>query len=230
VGPHVRLEGADVLPIALGDAPEDRLARPEQRREHLAREVHRPVRRDVVEDLGLQHEDAGVDGVAEDLAPGRLLEEPLDGAVGSGDDDAELERVVDRHQADGGQGRPLLVEGDDLAEVDVGEDVAGDDEEALVEHVHRVADRPGRPEGLLLGRVDHLHAELAAVAEVVAYDVRHERQGHDDLVDAVVSQQVDDVLHHRAVHQRQHRLGLVAGERPEAAPLTAGHDHRFHRG
>ena len=94
----------------------------------------------------------------------------------------------------------------DLAEVDVGEDVAGDHEEPLVEHVHGVAHRSGRAERLLLGGVDHLHAELAAVAEVVADDVGHEGQGHDDLVDAVPAQQADDVLHHRPVDQRQHRL------------------------
>ena len=105
VGPHVGLERADVLPVALGHGAEERLAGGEQRGEDLAREVDRPAGLDEVEDLRLEHEDAGVDGVAEHLAPRRLLEEPLDGAVVAGDDDAELERVLDRDQADGGQRR-----------------------------------------------------------------------------------------------------------------------------
>ena len=100
----------------------------------------------------------------------------------------------------------LLVEGDDLAEVDVGEDVAGDDEEPLVELVHGVADRAGGAERRLLGGVDHPHAELGAVAEVGADGVGQEGHGDDDLVEAVPLQQADDVLHHRPVGQRQHRL------------------------
>ena len=69
---------------------------------------------------------------------------------------------------------------------------------------------PAVPSGLLLGGVDHPHAELGAVAEVGADGVGHEGDGDDDLVEAVPAQQVDDVLHHRPVGQRQHRLGLVA--------------------
>jgi hypothetical protein len=41
-----------------------------------------------------------------------------------------------------------------IAEVDVGEHVAGDHEEPLVELVHGVADRAGGAEGCLLGGVD----------------------------------------------------------------------------
>ena len=149
-------------------------------------------------------------------------------AVLVGDDDAELERVLDRDEADGGQRLVLVVEGDDPAEVDVGEHVAGDHEEALVELVHGVADRAGRAERLLLGGVDHPHAELGAVAEVGADVVGQEGDGDDDLVEAVLLQQLDDVLHHRPVGQRQHRLGGVRGERPQAGALAAGHDHGLH--
>ena len=78
---------------------------------------------------------------------------------------------------------------DDRAEVDVGEHVAGDDEEALVELVHGVAHRAGRAERRLLGGVDHPHAELGAVAEVGADGVGQEGDGDDDLVEAVPLQQ-----------------------------------------
>ena len=228
VGRHVGLERADVLPVALGDRAEQRQALGEQLREHLAGEVDRPVGLDVVEDLGLEHEDAGVDGVAEHLAPRGLLEEALDGAVLVGDDDAELERVLDRGQPDGGQRLVLVVEVDDLVEVDVGEHVAGDHEEALVELVHGVADRAGRAERLLLGGVDHPHAELGAVAEVGADVVGQEGDGDHDLVEAVALQQLDDVLHHRPVGQRQHRLRGVRRQRTQPAALAARHDHGLH--
>ena len=137
VGAEVRVEGADVLPVARRDRADQRLPLGRAGGEHVAREVDRLVPIDVVEDLRVEHVDAGVDGVAEDLTPRGLLEEPLDRAVVAGDDDAELERVLDVGEADGGHRLPLVVERDDLAEVDVGEDVAGDHEEALVEQLAR---------------------------------------------------------------------------------------------
>ena len=60
-------------------------------------------------------------------------------AVLAGDDDAELERVLDLGEADRGHRLALVVEGDDRAEVDVGDHVAGDHEEALVEQLPGVA-------------------------------------------------------------------------------------------
>jgi len=53
--------------------------------------------------------------------------------------------VLDGGQPDGGH-RPGLVERHDPGEVDVGQHVAGDDQEALVQLVHGVADGPGRAE------------------------------------------------------------------------------------
>ena len=72
---------AHVLPVAVGHVPVQRITRVEDSREHLAREVHGPAIGDATEDLGLEDIDARVDGVAEDLAPARLLEEALDGPV-----------------------------------------------------------------------------------------------------------------------------------------------------
>ena len=62
--------------------------------------------------------------------------------------------------------------------------VAGDDEEALVQLVAGVEDRPGGAERPL-GGVHHPHAELGAVAEVVADVVGHEGHGDHDVVEAV---------------------------------------------
>ena len=149
----VLVEVADVLPVAVADVAVDRPAHLEQQREELLREVERPVGGDVPQHLGLEHVDAGVDRVGEHLPPRRLLEEALDAAVLVGDDDPELERVLDRLEADRDGGALLLVELDDLAEVDVAERVARDDEERLVETVAREAHRAGRAERALLDRV-----------------------------------------------------------------------------
>jgi hypothetical protein len=64
----------------------------------------------VLEHLGLEHVDARVDRVREDLAPRGLLQEALDPAVAVRDDDPELERVLDGLEADRDRRAALLVE------------------------------------------------------------------------------------------------------------------------
>ena len=225
---EVRLEGAHVLPVALGHVAVEPLAVRQRRRERLAGEVDRLPLGDVVEDLRLEHVDAGVDGVAEDLAPGRLLEEPLDRPVLVGDHDAELERVLDGLERQGGESPVGVVEVHDGAEVDVGQHVAADHEEALVELVLGVAHGAGGAQRRGLGGVDHPYAELGAVAEVGADGVGHEGHRHHDVLEPVGPQQVHHVLHHRDVGHRQHRLGLVGGQRAQSGALAAGHDHCLH--
>ena len=68
-----------------------------------------------------------------------------------------------------------------------------------------------------------------AVAEVAADRLRHERERHDDVVEAVAAEQVDHVLHARLADDRDHRLRLVRGERAQARPLPARHDDGLHR-
>jgi hypothetical protein len=70
--------------------------------------------------------------------------------------------------------------------------------------------------------------EPLAVAEVAADRLRHERDGHDHLVEAVLLEQLDDVLHARLADDRHHRLGLVRGQRAQARALAAGHHDRLH--
>ena len=118
----------------------------------------------------------GVDRVREDLAPRRLLEEALDAAVLVGDDDPELERVLDRLQPDRDRGALLAVDAHQLGEVDVAERVAGDDERRLVEPPAREAHRAGRAERRLLDRVLDVEPPVRAVAEVAADRLRQERE------------------------------------------------------
>jgi hypothetical protein len=225
---EIRRRGAHVLPVAVGHVAEKWPAGFEHGGKHLGREVDGAVFGDEIEDLGLEHVDAGVDGVAEDLPPARLLQEPLDAPVFPGDDDAELEWVLHGAQRQRGEGVVLLVELDHRREVDVGQHVAGDDQEPFGQLVAGVTHRAGGAQRRLLGGVDHAHAELGTVAEVAADGVGEEGDRHHDVGDAVPPQQRDDVLHHRPSDQRQHGLGQVGRLRAQAGPLTAGHDHRLH--
>ena len=123
-----------------------------------------------------------------------------------------------------------MVHGDDLAEIDVGQDVTRDHKERVLEEVCRVADRSGGAERLALDDVFDRHAVVAAVSEVLTDRVWHERQGHDDVCDAVAAEQIDDVFHHRAIGDGEERFGLVGRQGPESAALAAGHDHCLHVG
>ena len=127
-------------------------------RKELLREVVRAIVGDVAQDLGIDHVDARVDRVREDLGPGGLLEETLDPSVGIGDDDPELERVLDALQADRDGGALFLVEADERPEIDVAERIAGDDDEGLVQRLLGELDRAGRARRRLLDRVADLNA------------------------------------------------------------------------
>ena len=181
----VRLERADVFPVPLGDVAVHGVAGFEQRGKHVAGEVDHLTLGYVFEHVGLEHVDPGVDGVGEHLAPRGLLEEALDGAVGLGDHDAELERIVHVLQRDRGRGTGVAVGLDERGEVDVGEDVTRDHEEGVVELLGRVAHRTGGAERRVLGGVPHGHAEVGPVTEVVADLVGQEGHGDDDVVEAV---------------------------------------------
>ena len=140
---EIRIECADIFPKAFGYGAIQRQPFGEQLWKDLATEVDRATLGDVVEDRWLEHVDAGVDGVAEHLAPRGLLEEPFDGAVFAGDDNAEVEWVLNRRETDGGNRFVLIVKRHQRAKIHVGHDVARDHQEALVQQMPRVADAAG---------------------------------------------------------------------------------------
>ena len=68
-----------------------------------------------------------------------------------------------------------------------------------------------------------------AIAEVLPDRVREVVQVGDHLVEAVAVEQVEDVLHHRAVEHRHHRLGDLVGQRAQAGAEARREDHRSHQ-
>ena len=221
---------ADVLPVAIRDIAVQRGVPLEQLGEHVTGPVDHPAGRDLAEHLGLHDVHPGVDRVGEHLAPGRLLEEPLDPPVLLGDHDAEFERVGHPGQPDGDQRALVLVEVDHRGQVHVGQRVAGDDQEGLVtQRVLGVPDAARGTERHLLGGVLQAHAEFLAVAEVVADQRGQELDGDDGLGEAVPLEQPQDVLHDGPVGHGKHGLGLVGGHRPQPCPFPACHDDGLQR-
>ena len=197
--------------------------------EQVAAEVAALVSLEVVEDIRLEDVDARVDRVAEHLAPGGLLDEALHAPLVVGDHHAVLQGVVGASQDEGGERVVLGVVAQRLAEVDVGEGVAADEHEGVVEVLLDALHAPGRPQRGLFDRVDDLDAPLRAIAEVRDDLVGEVVEGHDDGLDAVPLEQLDDVLHHRLVAQPYHGLGSVEGERAQARAFSTSHDHSLHR-
>jgi hypothetical protein len=114
-------------------------------------------------------------------------------------------------------------------EVHIGEDVAVEHEEALVEQLLGVLERAAGPQRRRLFDVAQPDAHRGPVAEHRAHPVGHEPAGEDDVVDAVPTQPLDHVGDERAVHQGHDRLGHGGGERPQPRPLPAGEDQRLHK-
>src|SRR5262249_11301921 len=115
VGTEVGLERADVLPVAVDDGADHRQLLLQDGREHVAGEVDHLAGTDVVEHARFEDVDPRVGGVGEHLAPARLLEEPLDRPVGAGDDDRELQWVLDPLERDRRERARVLVGLDDPA-------------------------------------------------------------------------------------------------------------------
>jgi hypothetical protein len=228
VGLDIGVEGAHVLPVAAGHVAHHRHPVVEQAGKHVGGEVHRLSGFDVVEHLGFQHVNPGVDGVGKDLAPAGLLQKPLHGAVLTGDDNAELEGVLHGLEADRHQGLALPVEFHDASQVDIGKDISGNDEEWFGQLVHGIADRSCSAERVLLGGIDHPHPELRPVAKVGANGVGLECHRDDDVIETVFLEELHGVLHHGPVPDRHHGLGLIGGQGAQAGPLSARHDDGFH--
>ena len=219
----------DVRPVPVGDVAEERLALGKQLWEEILAEIEDLADGVALQDARLHDVDARIDRVGEDLAPRRLLQELGDPAVLVRYHDPVLERVRHVDERERHRGLALLVEGDDLGEIDVGQRIAGDDEERAVEVVADLPHGSTGAEGCLLDGVAEPHPQPAAVAIAVLDDRGEVLQRHEGFVDAVTEQEVEDVAKAWLVHDLHHRLRPIDRERSQAAPLAAGHDDGLHR-
>ena len=113
-------------------------------------------------------------------------------------------------------------------QVEVGEHVAVEREEAVLEQVGGELDRSGRAARLGLLDVAQPRPPGDLVAERRAELIRQEAAGEDDLVDAVPGEPVDHVSEKRPVDQRDDRLREGQRDRPQTRPVPADEDQRLH--
>ena len=155
-----------------------------------------------------------------------LLLEAGDAPVGVVEHDAELARV--RHPLDRERRDPAgrLMARDELAQVDVGERVAGDDQERVVaEEVGDVAHAAGGAEQLAprSGRRSRRRSSAGSCPGSSG-------GSRSIVVEPLAVEQVDDVRHHGPVEDRHHRLGDLVRDRPEPRTESRCEDHGLHRG
>src|SRR5581483_664029 len=120
--------------------------------------------------------------------------------------------------------------GDERADVEVGDHVAVDDEEAFVDArlARREPHRPGGVERLVLDCVPQWHTCAGSVRVVREERVGAVAERQDDLVDAVRGEVQDRPFDHRPVDDRQHLLRRVVRERPQAGPQPSHQDDGLH--
>ena len=225
---EIALRGPDVEPVGVRGEAEEAVA--DESRPDLALDRDRLVGRDEVEHAALEDVRAGGDEVRVDLVGGRLLEELLDARVVVQAHEAVGRRI--RHRDEGeraGRARRLVLR-DLRREVDVGEHVAVEHEEALLEQTLGVLQRAGGAARLGLLDETQPQAEGGAVAEDVAHARREEAAREDHVVHAVAAQPLEHVDDERPVHERNDGLGDGRGQRAKPGAFAPDQDHRLHGG
>ncbi len=221
----VGLDVADVAPVARKQESIERHGVGQHLGEDGAAPVHHGQH---VEHLRFDDVNPRVDLVGEDLTPGWLLEEAVDGAIGVGDHDAVLERVWHRGQHDGGRGALLLVVLHHLRQINVGEGVATDDDEGFVQKLLGILDAARGAQRRVFDHVGDVDAEVGAVAEIIADRRAEILQGYDNVGDPVLLEKAKDVLHHRLADDWHQRFRHAARQRPQPRALAARHHDGFH--
>ena len=151
-------------------------------------------------------------------------------AVVVGGHHAEGGRIGHRVQGDGPLGPALAMERHQCGQVEVGEHVAVDDDEGLVDAGEGggEADGAGGVQRLGLDRVGQPHAGDPAVRVGLHEGIGQVAQREDGLVDAVRGEVAEHPLDHGHPDDREHLLGRRERQRPEPRPLAAHEDNRFH--
>ena len=227
--PQVGLGCAGIDPVRLGaDSVEDTLVR--HGREDLAFDRNTPTGFDAIDDRGLEHVGAGVYPVTGGRASRRLLDEARDPSVRVGGYDAVARGVVDGRQRDRCLGPRRPMEQDQLIDGEVGEHIAVEYEERLVDPgvLGGESDGPGGVERLGLDGVVEGDSGAATVGIGVAERVGQEAEREHHLFDAVGGEVSDHVLDHGPVHDRQHLLREIRCERAQPRPEAPDQYHGAH--
>src|SRR5262245_24024792 len=116
------------------------------------------------------------------------------------------------------------------AEIDVGDDLAVDDDEGLfVQLIADVIQRAGRAEYFrLFDRVIDSKPVIRSVSDLCAHRIGFVMQIDDQFLDAVALRVFDRVWDEGAVEKRERGFGSSVRQRPQARPEPGCQNHCFH--
>ena len=137
--------------------------------------------------------------------------------------DAEGGGVGHRVEGDGALGAARAVEGHESGQVEIGEDIAVDHDEGLVDAGERGGepDGAGRVERLGLDGVRQAHAGDPAIGIGLHEGIGQVAEREDGLIDAVGGEVTEHTLDHGHPDDREHLLGGRERQRAEPRPLAA---------
>ena len=228
VGAHVLADCADITPVALGHVGLEPLPPLQEIGEEIGGKVIGDVVGDIVQNRRFEHIDAGVHPVGADGAPIRFFDELGDATAFVADDCAIFERIGNGIDGECGESADGDVVLDGGLEVEVGQGVATDDEKGVVEMGGGVLDTAGGAEGHILDDIGDFEAEATAVAIEVLDHGGHILESNDDLGNAVIFEQLENMAEDRFVDKGYHRLGTPNRQGAQAGAFTAGHDYGSH--
>jgi hypothetical protein len=187
--------------------------------------------RDHLQDLGLEHVDAGVHQVGGHLVGGRLLDESVHEHVVVDLDEAVGRRVLDAGQGYRGEGVGLPVPVDEPLEVHAREHVAvyRHYRPPALQVARGVLDATRRTESPALDRVVHGETVEVEVGQVLLDRGRQITQREHGPVEPAAPQEVQHVPHERPVPQRDQGLGDVVGNRPQPGAQPSNKNNGLHR-
>ncbi len=235
----ILFEVAYVRPIPVCDIPAEPLSLGKEGRKQIFAEVKGSPRLYLGQHLRLQDVDAGVHRVREHLAGARFLQEPLDRPLRICYHDAILQRIGHAGKHQRADRAPLPVKLDRRAQVNVCQSISADDQERPLQPIQQPPDTSRGSQGNILDYVVELQLELGPVwqqpagparslrAEVALHLVGPVVQGRERLLHSQAPQEPGNVVHYRTIGHWRHRLGKIAGKRPQPRPFSASHDHRL---
>ena len=111
------------------------------------------------------------------------------------------------------------MERDRLRQVKIRHTIAANHQKRLTEQLFNIFDAACGPKrGLLLDGVAHAHAKLRPILKIIPQNIRQIVKRRNNFINAMVFEQINNVLCDRSVQQWHHGFWKIAGEGTKPCP------------
>ncbi len=226
----VRMHGAHIAPVSLGNMAVHRDSLRFQQRDKVERKIELRILRYIsADDLRFHNIHAGIHRIAENLTPRGLFEKFIYSAVFIQHGDSVFDGRLHPRKHDRELRFLFSMKSQHLLNVEIDDAVAAQNNNGLVDAAKSLLHAAGRTERYFLDRIRYVHIPVRTVAEVILHTIGKIKQADSNVRDGIRAKKIDRVLDNRFVDNRNHRFWAVAGKRAQSVPLASGHDYRFHK-